>query len=50
MIKVESGDELELGLEKAFPIKGPVFIGAIMETEVEKLPPVYSWLKIAGEI
>ena len=49
-IRAESGDELESALQKAFSTDGPVFIDAITETEVEKLPPVYSWLKAAGEI
>ena len=49
-IRAESGEELELALESAFSTHGPVFIDAITEPEVEKLPPVYSWLKAAGEI
>lgn len=49
-IRAESGEELELALDRAFSTNGPVFIDAITEPEVEKLPPVYSWLKAAGEI
>ena len=49
-IRAESGEELESVLQKAFSTNGPVFIDAITEPEVEKLPPVYSWLKAAGEI
>jgi len=49
-IRGESGEELEWALQEAFSTNGPVFIDAVTEPEVEKLPPVYSWLKAAGEI
>lgn len=49
-IRAESGEELEFALQSAFATNGPIFIDVITEPEVEKLPPVYSWLKAAGEI
>ena len=49
-IRAESGEELESALQEAFSTNCPVFIDAFTEPEVEKLPPVYSWLKAAGEI
>ena len=48
--KAESAAELEAALQDAFSMNGPVFIDAITEPEVDRLPPVYSWLKAAGEI
>ena len=48
-IKAETGLELEDALKQAFSANEPVFIDAHTEPEVEKLPPVYSWLKAAGE-
>lgn len=47
---IESPEELERGLDAAFSAKGPVFLDVVAEPELSELPPVYSWLKKAGEL
>ncbi len=38
-------DELDDCLNEAFRLGGPVFIDVVTASEVEELPPVYSWQK-----
>jgi acetolactate synthase-1/2/3 large subunit len=46
---VETPAELEKGLDAAFASREPVFLDVVTEPEIGELPPVYSWLKKAGE-
>lgn len=46
--RVETPDQLELALDKAFATAGPVFLDVVTESEVSELPPVHSWLTAAG--
>jgi len=48
-LRVETAADLEAGLDDAFASEGPVFLDVISESEVERLPPVYSWLKAADK-
>jgi acetolactate synthase I/II/III large subunit len=47
---IESPEELKKGLDEAFAAKTPVFLDVVTESELSELPPVYSWLKKAGEL
>ena len=39
--------ELDAAMEKAFDVAAPVFLDVITQSEIDQLPPVYSWLKTA---
>jgi len=39
--------ELDAAMEKAFDAAAPVFLDVITQSEIDQLPPVYSWLKTA---
>jgi len=41
--------ELEAALDTAFAHAGPVFLDLIVESVAEVVPPVYTWLKQAGQ-
>jgi acetolactate synthase-1/2/3 large subunit len=49
-IHIERPEELEKGLDEAFAGLTPVFLDVVTESELSELPPVYSWLKKAGEL
>jgi acetolactate synthase-1/2/3 large subunit len=46
--RVESPEELEGAMDRAFAAQGPVFLDVVTEPEVSELPPVHSWLTAAG--
>jgi acetolactate synthase-1/2/3 large subunit len=46
-LHIETPEELEDGLDKAFSSDGPVFLDVVTESEIGELPPVYSWLSAA---
>ncbi|MGD8564500.1 MAG: thiamine pyrophosphate-binding protein [Desulfarculaceae bacterium] len=45
---IETEDDLEAGMDRAFAAQEPYFLDVVSEAETEQLPPVYSWLKAAG--
>lgn len=46
-LRIKTPEELIQGLGTAFASDQPVFIDVATESEVESLPPVYTWLKAA---
>ena len=49
-LRIKTPEELIQGMGAAFAGDRPVFIDVATESEVENLPPVYSWLKAAETI
>ena len=47
--RVQSMEELESALDKAFAYDGPTFIDIMVESLAERVPPVFSWLRKRGE-
>jgi acetolactate synthase-1/2/3 large subunit len=48
-LPIETPEQLERGLDKAFESQTPVFLDVVTEPEIRELPPVYSWLKKAED-
>ncbi|CAM2194094.1 acetolactate synthase I/II/III large subunit [Paraburkholderia kururiensis] len=46
--RVTNAAELEAALDGAFAHQGPVLIDVVVESIVDELPPVYSWMKATG--
>lgn len=46
--RVTNAAELEAALDGAFAHDGPVLIDVVVESIVDELPPVYSWMKATG--
>jgi len=49
-LEIRTAAELEAGLDEAFAQSGPIFLDVVSETEVEQLPPVYSWHRAAERL
>ena len=49
-LEIKTSAELEDGLDEAFAQNGPVFLDVVSETEVDQLPPVYTWLRAAERL
>ena len=47
-LHVETPQELGPAMEEAFATKGPVFVNLVSESEVDRVPPVYSWEQAAA--
>jgi acetolactate synthase I/II/III large subunit len=46
--RITNALELELALDEAFAHRGPVLLDVVVESIVDELPPVYSWMKATG--
>jgi acetolactate synthase-1/2/3 large subunit len=46
--RVTHARELEFALDGAFAHDGPVLLDVVVESIVDELPPVYSWMKATG--
>ncbi len=46
-MRIETPQDLDAGLDRAFAASGPVFLDIVSECEVSELPPVYTWQKAA---
>lgn len=46
--RVTNARELESALDSAFAHNGPVLLDVVVESIVDELPPVYSWMKATG--
>jgi len=49
-LEIRTAAELEDGLDEAFAQNGPIFLDVVSETEVDQLPPVYTWLRAAERL
>lgn len=49
-LEIKTSAELEDGLDEAFAQNGPVFLDVVSETEVDQMPPVYTWLRAAEKL
>lgn len=47
--RIETPAQLERALDEAFAHDGPCFLDVVTEPLLEEIPPVYSWLKAAGQ-
>ena len=47
VLRIETPEALRRGLKAAFSSAQPVFVDKRPEPEVENLPPVFNWLKVA---
>jgi len=47
--RVETPAQLERALDEAFAHDGPSFLDVVTEPLINEIPPVYSWLKAAGQ-
>jgi len=47
--RIEDAQQLATALDEAFAHEGPAFLDVVIEPLVSDLPPVYSWLKVAGK-
>ncbi|MBW1711879.1 MAG: hypothetical protein JRJ59_01855, partial [Deltaproteobacteria bacterium] len=47
--RVEKPGQLEEALDQALAASGPAFLDVVTEPEVSDLPPVFSWIKTAGQ-
>ena len=44
-LEVKTPAELDAAMDHAFKSSTPVFLDVVTQPEVDRLPPVYSWLK-----
>lgn len=49
-LEISTAAELEEGLDEAFAQNGPIFLDVVCETEVDQLPPVYTWHRAAEKL
>lgn len=49
-LEIRTAAELEDGLDEAFAQNGPIFLDVISETELDQLPPVYTWQRAAEKL
>lgn len=49
-LEIQTAAELERGLDEAFAQNGPIFLDVVSETEVDQLPPVYTWQRAAEKL
>jgi acetolactate synthase-1/2/3 large subunit len=47
--RVATPSQLEAALDGAFAHMGPVLIDIVVESIVDELPPVYTWMKASGK-
>jgi acetolactate synthase-1/2/3 large subunit len=48
-MRVRTVAELEAAMDAAFAHQGPVFLDLVVESVADVVPPVYSWLRQAGQ-